>query len=498
MARAAIEQALFEGFGKTFAAKLWKPRVFQKRAVKWLISRGAALLFLDPGLGKTSVVLAAFLLLRRQKLATRMLVIAPRRVMHNVWPAEVAKWIDFADLDVAILHGPRKDAERKRDADIYVINPEGLAWFFRDAVHARRWLRTKGVDVLVVDEITKFKNSRAQRCRLLRPFLPLFSRRWGLTGTPAPNGLLDLFGQVYVVDLGRSLGQYFSHYRLKYFDPQDAEGWAWMIQEGAEKRIRERLKPLALRMSASEYLRLPPITFTTLGVDLPCAARRQYDEMENALFSRIEKKLVHAGNAAAASTKCRQIASGAVYYEERQVVDVHDAKLVELQELVESLQGAPAFVAYEFRQEVPRIQAALGKLSAVKAYPPVAGVGDRVPHVGGGVSDRRTSAILHAWNQRQLPILLAHPDSLGHGVNLQDGGNHVIFFSTTWNLELYEQFFRRVWRFGTKGPVFVYHIVARDTVDEVVLTAIGRKGRTQKALLDGLRARATKRARRKR
>lgn len=459
-----------------FAPTKWEPHAYQMRAARFLIQRGAAALFLDPGLGKTSIVLAAFQALRKRKLADKMLVVAPLAVCHGVWPEEVSKWLDFVDLRVEVLHGSKKLRAWERDADIYVINYDGLRWF-RWITSASK-LRQRGVNIIVMDELSKLKNARSQRSQLLYPLLPIFQRRWGLTGTPASNGLLNLFGQIKALDLGRSLGQYYSHYRSKYFLPTDENGWNWVPQEDAEERIIERLKDIALRMSAEEYLTLPRRTFNTVRFDLPPKARKNYDQMEAALWTEMEDgSALTAAVAAAASGKCRQICSGAVYGEDKKVIPVHDSKTKALKALIEELQGQQVLIAYEWRHEVDRIREALGadRMSA--------------PNIGGGTKTAARKDAMRRWNEGELTYLLAHTQSLSHGVNLQHGGRHVVFFSTTWDQELYDQFIRRVWRQGQKRRVFIHHFVARDTVEESVMGALQKKTRVQDALLKALRKR---------
>ena len=246
---------------------LWKPHNYQKKAVKFLVENGAAALFLDPGLGKTSITLAAISFLIKRGIISKVLLIAPLRVCHSVWPREIEKWKDFSHLRIEILHGPKKDEALKRDADIYIINPEGLDWLLqvqktkstngktKVGVDLRRW-KALGFDTLVVDELTKFKNTSTNRFKSLKLVLHTFARRWGLTGSPASNGLMDLFGQCFVLDLGRTFGPYITKFRMQYFD-QGYDGFSWTLKEGAEKEIYKRVAPLALRMAAEDYIEMP-------------------------------------------------------------------------------------------------------------------------------------------------------------------------------------------------------------------------------------------------
>lgn len=477
------------------SAKPWQPHAYQKKAVKYLLEHAAAALFLDPGLGKTSITLAAIKLLKQKKVLDKVLLIAPLRVCYSVWPKEVEKWQDFHGLRVQVLHGSKKDEALKADADVYVINPEGLEWLLQVKktktpsgktkvdVDLRRW-KALGFDTLVVDELSKFKHVATNRFKALKLVLGTFSRRWGLTGSPASNGLLDLFGQCFVLDQGRTLGPYISHYRMKYFVPSH-DGFNWTIRDGAEDEIYERLAPLALRMAADDYLDMPTLIENNIRVDLPSDVMQVYDRLENDLIAKLDNKLVVASNAAAASMKCRQVANGGIYLDpevealvklpksKREWANLHTEKVDALAELIEELQGSPLLVAYDFEHDLDRLRERLGK---------------DIPYIGGGVTAKRSAELEKAWNAGQLPVLFGHPQAMAHGLNLQEMGHHVCWHSLTWDYELYDQFIRRVLRQGNKSKkVFVHHIIARGTVDEVVLAAVKSKRRGQNALFDALK-----------
>ncbi len=457
----------------------WKPHKYQEKAIKHLLSHPEAGLFLDPGLGKTSITLAAIKILQSQHLVRRVLVIAPLRVAYGVWPVEVQKWKDFRHLRVSVLHGAGKEQALQQDADIYVINPEGLGWLLSGGRFSKL-----GADTLVVDESSKFKHTNTARFKSIKPVLAKFRRRWILTGTPAPNGLLDLFGQCYVMDLGKALGQYISHYRAKYFIPLDRLGYSWAPAEGSEQEIYKRIAPTVLRLGAKDHLDLPELVENIVRVDLPDSARKVYQSLEDELFAELDNgSLAVALSTAAASVKCRQIANGGLYRQfdaddrpllkKDEWVHLHDAKTDAVMSIVEELGGSPVLVAYEFAHDRERLLKAFGK---------------DTPFIGGGVAAKRTAEIVEAWNKRQIPVLLGHPAAMGHGLNMQDAGNHVIWHSLNWDLELDEQFVRRVWRQGNKSShVFVHRIVARDTVDEAILRGLRRKGTVQTRLLDALR-----------
>lgn len=462
-----------------------------------MLEHAAAALFQDPGLGKTAETLAAIKVLRKQGVLSKVLLIAPLRVCYAVWPKEQEKWTDFHGLKIVVLHGKGKDEALRTEADIYVINPEGLDWLLqmtkvksasgktKVAVDLKRW-KDLGFDTLVVDELSKFKHPGTNRFKALKQVLHTFGRRWGLTGSPAANGLLDLFGQCFVLDQGRSLGRFISHYRLKYFVPS-WDGFSWTLRAGADNEIYARLKPLALRMAAEDYLEMPELIENNIIVELPKAARDVYDRLEEDLITKIDDRVVVAANAAAMSTKCRQVANGGVYLDpevqalvqlpkaQREWVDLHSAKVDALADLIEELQGTPLLVAYDFGHDLARLQDRLGK---------------EVPYIGGGVTAKRSTELEALWNAGKLPVLLGHPQAMAHGLNLQESGHHVAWHSLTWNYELYDQFIRRVLRQGNKAKkVFVHHIIAKDTIDESVLTAVRSKRKGQNALFEALKSR---------
>lgn len=474
----------------------WKPHKGQKLGIKYLLEHAAAGLFAEPGVGKTSIVFGAFKILRQKKVATRMLVVAPLRPCYLVWPAEVKKWREFNDFRVVVLHGPDKEARLQEPADIYVINPEGLPWLFESQGAGRvgnklQRLKSLEVDTLVVDELSKFKHTSSTRFKLMKQAIHLFQRRWGLTGSPAANGLEGLFGQTYILDQGRSFGQYITHFRREFFIPSFT-GYGWDLKKGGEEAIYERLKPVVLRLDAKDYIDMPAfVSLPPVWFDLPPKAQQLYDELEEQQFAKLEAQTITAVNAGVVSMKCRQVASGAVYVDEevaqllegkpRGVHKVHDVKLDLLEELLEELQGSPLLLAYEFRHDLHRIQERLGD----------------VPYIGAGVTDKQTQTIERDWNQGRLPLLLGHPQSMGHGLNLQGSGNHVGWFTLPWDYELYDQTNRRVYRQGNAfSHVFVHHFAAKGTVEEVVWWALQGKGKRQNDLFNALKNQFTSRKRR--
>lgn len=472
----------------------WKPHAYQKKAVKFLIEHAASALFLDPGLGKTAITLAAFKFLAKRGVARKALIIAPLQVCHNVWPDEIAKWADFHDLTYTVLWGPDKDKLLKEDTQLHIINPDGLEWLLQPeksktssgkvrVMIDRKRFKALGYDTLVLDELARYKNTATNRFKMMRSIISLFQRRWGLTGSPAANGLIDLFGQCYMLDEGNALGKFISHYRSKYFE-LDYNGFSYNLKEGADQEIYKRLAPLALRMAAEDYLDMPALTFNTIKVELDPKTRTIYDQLEDDLITLVGNKLVSAATKGVALGKCRQLASGAVYLDQeiepllklpksqREWMELHDEKIVALQLLIDELQGSPLLVAYEFNHDLERLLKILGK---------------DTPYIGKGIAPKRTREISALWNAGKLPLLLGHPQSMGLGMNLQQAGHHVCWFTPTWNYELYDQLNRRVYRQGNKARrVFIHHLVAKGTVDELVMLSLKNKDSTQQTLFKAL------------
>ena len=476
----------------------WTPHKGQKKAIKFLIEHAASAIFADPGVGKTTIALGAFKVLQKQGVASKALIVAPLKPCYLVWPYEVAKWQDFAHLRVEVLHGPKKDAALARDADIYVINPEGLEWLIgaewtrgprggKVLTFDKRRFKALGFDTLILDELSKWKHHNTARFKALRSVRDTFARIWGLTGSPAPNGLMDLFGQCLMLDGGRTLGQFITHFRQQFFIP-GYDGFSWDLKAGAEEAIYARLDPLVLRLAAADYVDMPDLVDVVHAFDLPPAARRVYDDLEDDLLALIEGGAVTAANAGVASMKCRQVASGGLYLEDAGAAPVgkapvrraagrpwallHDEKTDLLAELVDELQGHPLLVAYAFAHDLERLRARFGV---------------DLPYLGAGVSPKRAAEVERAWNAGRLPLLAVHPASAGHGLNLQGSGSHVCWYTMTWDYEQDDQTIRRIWRQGHKGArVFVHRLVARGTVDEKLIVVLASKQRGQQALFDAL------------
>lgn len=476
--------------------KLWKPRAYMTKAVKYLINHGSAGLLLDPGLGKTSITLAAIKSLKDSHVISKVLIIAPLRVCHLVWPKERDKWTNFGGLRMVVLHGPNKDQLLAEDADIYVINPEGLEWLLdvkkvrlpnkkvKITIDTHRWSKFR-FDLLVIDELSKFKHTNTNRFKMMKLILHTFRKRWGLTGSPVANGLMYLFGQCYMLDMGRALGRYVTHYRLKYFQPVDPQQFKWVLRDGADQEIYKAIAPLTLRMAAEDYIDMPELVSNTIKVQLPPKVMKIYQQMEYDLIAKIQKNVVVAQNAGVASGKCRQIANGGLYLDadvvcaglrlpktSRGWVNLHEEKLNALEDLIDELQGAPLLVAYEFRHDLERLFERFGY---------------DVPYIGAGVSTAKTKEIEAAWNKGHIQLLFGHPQSMSHGLNLQECANHIAWHSLTWDYELYDQFVRRLRRQGnTASQVFSHHFITEDTIDEVIMQTIWRKEKGQETFFRNL------------
>lgn len=429
----------------------WTPHPYQKKAIKLLLSQACVGLLLDPGLGKSSISLAGIMILKQQGLLKKTLIVAPIRPMQKTWPDEIKKWTDFQGLSYTILHGKKKEENLKLNVDIYLINPEGLEWLLKHP-HGGAGL----FDLLIVDESTKFKNSQTKRFKTLKNFLGLFARRWILTGTPTPNGLMDLFGQIYILDLGRALGRYITHYRTEFFNQSGFGGYEWTLKEGSYDKIIQRIAPLCLRLQAEDHLQMPDLIKVTIPVTLPPAVMKIYKEIEEEFISGD----IVAANGASAGVKCRQVANGAVYLEDLSYRVIHDSKLDALSDLLEEIGAQPVLLLYEFNHDKERI---LKRLPGAEV-------------LGGSLSQARANSIIDRFNAGKLPILLGHPASMGHGVNLQGAARHVVWFGIPWDYDLYDQAIRRIYRQGQKATsVLVYHISAVDTLDQRVTEVLVKK-----------------------
>jgi SNF2 family DNA or RNA helicase len=420
------------------------------------------------GLGKTSITLTVLNdLLFDSFNVHRVLVIAPLRVARDTWPAEADKWDHLQNLICSVAVG--SEAERRkalhRPADIYIINRENVQWL----------IEASGIpfdfDTVVIDELSSFKNQQAKRFRALMKVRPKVKRVIGLTGTPSSNGLMDLWAEFRLLDMGERLGRFISYYRLDYFVPDQCNGsvvYSYKPQPGAEQRIYNKISDITISMKSTDFLKMPELVSSEYAVHLSAAELKRYDKLKRALTLDLPAGCVTAANAAALSGKLCQMANGAVYTDAGDVTSVHDQKLDALEDIIEAAGGKPLLVAYWFKHDLTRISDRLQKL-----------------HVPFAKLD--TAESIRRWNNGELTVALIHPASAGHGLNLQSGGSCIVWFGLTWSLELYQQTNARLWRQGQNAEtVVVQHIVVKDTIDEQIMKALKNKAKTQTALIDAV------------
>ncbi len=401
--------------------------------------------------------------------AHRILVIAPLRVARDTWPDELHKWEHLSDLRLSVAVGTETErkAALQAKADIYIINRENVQWFIEDS----------GIpfdfDTLVVDELSSFKNHQTKRFRSLMKVRPKVVRIIGLTGTPSSNGLMDLWAEYRLLDMGQRLGRFIGQYRSTYFTPDKRNGqviFSYKPLPFAEKEIYAKIADITISMKSTDHLIMPDLVTAQYPIKLSDKERERYDELRQDLVLKLAGGDVTAANAAALSGKLCQMANGAVYGDDGTVHYIHDRKLDALEDLIEAANGKPVLVAYWFKHDLERISARLK---------------DR--HISFTKLD--TSDSIASWNEGKWPVALIHPASAGHGLNLQSGGSTIIWFGLTWSLELYQQANARLWRQGQKAEtVVLHHIIAKDTIDERVMKALSAKDRTQTALIDAVKA----------
>lgn len=456
----------------TTELRSWTPRSYQERAVRLGVSQACAGFLLRPGMGKTTISYAIIKILKSKGLIKRTLVIAPLRVVYNVWPKQKNDWQQFADLRVTVLHGKNRIANlHDLSYDIYCINPEGLEWL--DKPEHAEWVR-QNFDVLIVDESTKFKNTGTERFKRIKKLIKYFKRRYILTGTFTPNGLLDLFGQVYLLDEGAALGRYITHYKTKYFYPTDYMGYALAPHPWALEEIAKKIEPLTLVLDREGNLEMPELLFNDIEVDLPPAAREQYQQMERHMLATLDTELVVAANAAVATSKCRQIANGCLFTNagDGTWTDLHDAKIDALKDLVEQLSGESVLVVYEFKPDLEKLR---------KAFP------NAVLLTGGNATQDAKNISMFSSGFVQMG--LGQFTSISLGIDgLQNKCRNVVMFGLTWNLQDYSQTIDRIWRQGQKADtVIVHRIIAKETVDSRVLQVLNDKDATQNNFLSLLK-----------
>lgn len=444
----------------------YRPRPYQKAGKDLICSKPAVALMLDMGLGKTVITLTAIEELVRDRMEVRrVLVIAPLRVAETTWTDESSHWDHLSSLRISKVLGSVEQRRRalSEPADVYVINRENVEWL--SGIYGQRW----PFDMVVIDESSSFKNHRSKRFRALRRVLPRIRRIVELTGTPAPNGLMDLWSQVYLLDRGERLGRTIGEYRRRWFRPGAGCGhvvYEWEPARNADSEIHAALSDICFSMRARDCIDLPPLVRNTVKVMLPETAMKRYRQMERDMVLPLLDEEITAASAAALSNKLLQLASGAAYNEDGKAVRVHDAKLDALAEVLEINEHNPVLVFYWFRHDLERLMERFPKARKLE-----------------------TAEDIREWNAGKVPVMLAHPASAGHGLNLQHGGSIIVWFSLTWSLELYQQANKRLHRSGQRETVVIHHLVARGTIDEAVMKALDEKKAGQDAVLDAVKAR---------
>ena len=448
----------------------FRPYEYQQTAIKWIINNPRCGLFLDMGLGKTVSTLTAIQQLMDDCEISRTLVVAPKKVAETTWTTEAQKWDHLKSLKVAKVMGTEKQRKLAlaEKADVYVIGRDSFVWL------VGIFGGMLPFDVLVIDELTSFKSSKSNRFKAMRMATPTAKRVIGLTGTPAPNGLIDLWAQMYCIDMGERLGRSVTKYRETYFETHK---WNNIIvrcnvKKGYDEVIRKKIADICLSMQAKDYLQLPDLINHTIKVQLSTATMQAYTKFEREKVLQFqdehqgETANVLAQSAAGLMNKLSQFANGAIYDDERNVHHVHDEKLDRLAEIIEAANGSSVLVFYQYKHDAARIAEKFNKAYRVKVY-----------------TDEKQ---LIEWNAGQVDILLAHPASTAFGLNMQDGGHYIVWFGTGWNLELYQQANARLHRQGQQYPVQVYNLVCSGTVDERAEAALENKKGVQQGLLDSL------------
>lgn len=439
------------------------PHEYQKVSYDHIINNNSAGLLLDMGMGKTVTTLTAVNdLLHDYMDVSKVLVIAPLRVAEDTWSRETQKWDHLKHLRISKILGPEKQRLQalQEEADIYIINRENTAWLVKTL--GLKW----DFDMVVIDELSSFKSAASQRFKALKKVRPMIKRIVGLTGTPAPNGYMDLWSEIYLLDRGERLGKTITAYRQEYFYGIQRPGFQiFTIRPGSQELINEKIKDICISMKARDYLKLKEPLYINVPAIMTKEEMKLYKEMEKEAILELGDETIAALNAAAVATKLLQIANGAVYNSEGSYLKIHDRKLDVLEDLIEGANGNPVLVFYSFKHDYDRIMERFPKARKLE-----------------------TSKDIEDWNKGKIEILLAHPASTGHGLNLQDGGNHIIWFGLNWSLELYQQANARLHRQGQTQGVIIHHIITEGTMDDRVLEVLQGKNNRQEALLNALKA----------
>lgn len=443
----------------------FKPHDYQAYAIKYIEEHPVAAVLLDMGLGKTVISLtAAFDLLFDSFLIHRILVIAPLRVARDTWPAEIEKWSHLKGLTYSVAVGTVKERKTAlmKNADITIINRENVPWLVDSSGFPFNY------DMVIVDELSSFKNHKSKRFKALMKVRPFIKRIVGLTGTPSSNGLMDLWAEFNLLDQGHRLGRFISQYRLNYFVPDKRNGeiiYSYKPLPYAEDAIYQKISDITISMKSEDHLKMPELISTEYDVELSEAERDRYEDLKQEFILNLPGGEVTAANAAALTGKLCQLANGAIYSDSGEVIAFHDRKLDALEDIIESMNGKPLLVAYWFKHDLVRIRERFS------------------------VREIKSSQDIADWNAGKIPIAVIHPASAGHGLNLQAGGSTLVWFGLTWSLELYQQTNARLWRQGQQSrTVVIEHIITKGTIDERILKALSKKEMTQAALIDAVKA----------
>lgn len=435
---------------------------YQQYAADFILEHPVSCLILDMGLGKTVVTLTALqLLLFDYFEVSRILVIAPKRVAENTWSAEITKWEHLSGLTFSVAMGTAKQRREalEKKADIYIIGRDNVTWLVEQSLFS--------FDMIVIDELSSFKSPKAQRFKALKKVRPMAKRAVGLTGTP--GNPMDLWAEIGILDMGQRLGRYIGGYRDRFFVPDKRNReiiYSYKPREGAEEKIYELISDISISMKAVDHLKMPELVSNRVAVRMSEEEKALYEKMEQDMILQFgEGKDIDAVNAASLSNKLQQMANGAVYNESGEVQSIHDRKLDALEDLIEAANGRPLLVAYWYKHDRERIS---------KRFP---------------VRSIDTKKDIEDWNAGKIPVALIHPASAGHGLNLQEGGSCIVWFSQIWSLELYQQLNARLYRQGQKQTVVLQHLITEGTVDEDILRALEKKDNTQEAMIDAVRAR---------
>ena len=440
------------------------PHEYQTYATEFILTHPISAILLSMGLGKSVITLTAIYdLCLDSFLIQKILVIAPLRVCTSTWPAEINKWDHLKGLTFSLAVGTEVErrAALQQQTSIHIINRENVQWLIEESGLPFDY------DMVVIDELSSFKSHQAKRFRSLMKARPSVKRIVGLTGTPSSNGLMDLWAEFRLLDMGKRLGRFITHYRDEFFQPDKRNGmqvFSYKPKPGAEDEIYQRIADITISMKSTDYLKMPECVMNEVQVTLSDEERQLYIQLKSDLVVTLDGTDIDAVNAAALSNKLCQMANGAVYGEGKRAVHLHDRKLDALEDLIEGANGKPVLVAYWYKHDLDRIQ---------KRFM---------------VREIKTSRDIHVWNAGAIPVGLIHPASAGHGLNLQAGGSTLIWFGLTWSLELYQQTNARLWRQGQEETVVIHHIITKGTIDEQIMKALQSKDKTQAALIEAVKA----------